>query len=58
MGLRMRHLLATLCVASLITLVVVGGSNPTGGFCLRTLADNRVVCKLIFTVPFYSICEA
>jgi hypothetical protein len=34
MGLRMRHVLATLCVASSLAVVTLGGSDLTGGFCL------------------------
>jgi hypothetical protein len=29
------------CVASSIALVALGGSDPVGGFCLRTLSNGR-----------------
>jgi hypothetical protein len=41
MTLRMRQLLATLYVTSSLVLVALGGSNATGGFCLRTLSFGR-----------------
>jgi hypothetical protein len=34
----MRQILATLCVASSLALVALGGSVPTGGFHLRTIS--------------------
>jgi hypothetical protein len=41
MGLRMCHLLATLCVASSLVLVALGGSDPISGFCLRILSFGK-----------------
>jgi hypothetical protein len=41
MGHWMRQLLATLCVASSLALVALGGSNLTGWFHLRTLSFGR-----------------
>jgi hypothetical protein len=41
MGLWMRQLLATLCVAPSLTLVALDGSDPTGGFRLQTLSFGR-----------------
>jgi hypothetical protein len=38
MGLWMRQLLVTLCVASSLALVALAGSDLTSGFCLRTLS--------------------
>jgi hypothetical protein len=38
---RVRQLLATLCVASSLALVALGGSNTIGGFCLRILSFGR-----------------
>jgi hypothetical protein len=35
---QMRQMLATLCVALSLALFALGGSDPTGGFCLRTLS--------------------
>jgi hypothetical protein len=45
MGPQMCQLLATLYVTSLLTLVTLGASDPTGGFCLGTLslADALVI---------------
>jgi hypothetical protein len=37
----MHQLLATLCVASSLTLFAWGGANPTSGFCLRSLSCCR-----------------
>jgi hypothetical protein len=37
MGHQMRQLLVTLCVASSLALVVLGGSDPSSGFHLQTL---------------------
>jgi hypothetical protein len=34
----MRQMLATLCVALSLTLVALGGSDPTGEFCLGTMS--------------------
>jgi hypothetical protein len=34
----MRQMLATLCVALSLTLVTLGGSDQTSGFCLGTLS--------------------
>jgi hypothetical protein len=41
MGLWMRQLLATRCVASSLVLAALGSSDPTGRFCLRTLSIGR-----------------
>jgi hypothetical protein len=41
MGLQMRQLLATLYLTSSRALVALGGSDPTSGFCLRTLSFDR-----------------
>jgi hypothetical protein len=41
MGLWMGQLLATLCVASSLALVALGGSDLSGGFCLRILSFGR-----------------
>jgi hypothetical protein len=38
MGHWMHQLLATLCVASFLALVALGGSDPSSGFRLRTLS--------------------
>jgi hypothetical protein len=38
MGLGMSQLLATPFVASFLALVALGGSDPSGGFRLRTLS--------------------
>jgi hypothetical protein len=37
----MRQMLATLCVALSLTLVALGGPDPTGGFHLGTLSFGR-----------------
>jgi hypothetical protein len=37
----MRQLLDTLCIASSLALVALGGSDPTGGFYLRTQTIGR-----------------
>jgi hypothetical protein len=41
MGLRMRQLLGTLCVASSLALVALDGSDLTDIFYLRTLSIDR-----------------
>jgi hypothetical protein len=41
MGLQMRQLLTTFCVTSSLTPVALGGSDPTGGFCLRAVSFGR-----------------
>jgi hypothetical protein len=41
MVLQVRQLLATLCVASSLILVALGGSDPIGSFCLQTLSFGR-----------------
>jgi hypothetical protein len=41
MGLWMHQLLATLCIASSLALVSLGGSNLASGFHLRTLSFGR-----------------
>jgi hypothetical protein len=41
MGLWMCQLVATPCVASSLALVALGGSDLSGGFCLRTLSIGR-----------------
>jgi hypothetical protein len=38
MGHRMRQVMATLCVASFLTLVALDGSDPSSGFHLQTLS--------------------
>jgi hypothetical protein len=40
-GLRMRQLLATPFVSSSLTLVALGGSDPTGGLRLQNLSIGR-----------------
>jgi hypothetical protein len=41
MGPRMRQLLATICVASSLALVALGGSDPIDGFRIGTLSFGR-----------------
>jgi hypothetical protein len=41
MGLQMRQLLSTLCVASSLALFALGGSDPTGEFRLQTLSFGK-----------------
>jgi hypothetical protein len=41
MGPRMHQLLATLCVTLSFALFTRGGTDPTGGFCVRTLTCCR-----------------
>jgi hypothetical protein len=41
MGHWVRQILAILCVASSLALVALDGSDPTGGFHLRTLSFGR-----------------
>jgi hypothetical protein len=41
MGPRMHQLLITLCVTSSLSLFALGGSDLTGGICLRTLSCCR-----------------
>jgi hypothetical protein len=35
------QLIDTLCVALSLALFALGGADPTGGFCLRTLSIDR-----------------
>jgi hypothetical protein len=41
MGYLMRQLLATICVASSLTLVALDSSDPSNGFLLRTLSFSK-----------------
>jgi hypothetical protein len=41
MGQRMRQQLATLCVASSLAMIALGGSHLSSGFRLRTLSFSR-----------------
>jgi hypothetical protein len=41
MGHQVRQILAILCVALSLALVGLGGFDPNGGFCLRTLSFGR-----------------
>jgi hypothetical protein len=46
MGLWLCQLGVTLCVASSLALVALGGSDPSGGFRLRTLSIGRATITM------------
>jgi hypothetical protein len=53
MGSQVRKLLATLRVALSLALFALGGTDPAGGFCLRTLSYSRpttIVGSILDTV--------
>jgi hypothetical protein len=56
MGPLMCQMLATLCVASSLTLFALGGSDPTGGFHLGTLrvaGPSAIMGPILDTIVVY-----